>query len=206
MLDELKFKETVSKNLIKYRKAHGLTQAGLAEKLNYSDKAISKWERGESIPDAYTLNVIADFYGITINDLYLEEKKEIIPVKHNYKINTLITLLSFFLAWFVVLVVYFIIDNIDSITWDAKWIIILWAIPISFIPVTVFSALWFNNLVKSISVSCLVWGLALSLQLLIKHTTPNKASFIYIIAASLQVLIILFFVFMHTIKAERNKK
>ena len=42
-------KETISKNIIKYRKELGLTQLELADKLNYSDKTLSKWERAEAI-------------------------------------------------------------------------------------------------------------------------------------------------------------
>ena len=62
-------KENLSQNLIKFRKASGLTQIELAEKLNYSDKAVSKWERGESIPDLSVLKNIADLYGVTIDTL-----------------------------------------------------------------------------------------------------------------------------------------
>ena len=55
-------KENLARNLTLYRKASNLTQAELAEKLNYSDKAVSKWERGESVPDLYVLKQLADFY------------------------------------------------------------------------------------------------------------------------------------------------
>ena len=54
-MDEQKLKSQIGANLSAYRKRAGMTQAGLAEKLNYSDKAISKWERGESVPDVLIL-------------------------------------------------------------------------------------------------------------------------------------------------------
>ncbi|MFA6611421.1 MAG: helix-turn-helix transcriptional regulator, partial [Bacilli bacterium] len=63
MITEEKIKENIANNLIKYRKAHNLTQIQLAEKLNYSDKSISKWERQESIPDLVILSNIAELYG-----------------------------------------------------------------------------------------------------------------------------------------------
>ena len=44
-----------------------MTQAELAERLNYSDKAISKWERAESIPDIYILKRLADMFGVTVD-------------------------------------------------------------------------------------------------------------------------------------------
>ena len=52
-MDDLKL--TVARDLADCRRAAGLTQLQLAEKLNYSDKAVSKWERGESLPDVAVL-------------------------------------------------------------------------------------------------------------------------------------------------------
>ena len=54
-MDDEKVKKRIGANIAYYRRRAGLTQAGLAEKLNYSDKAVSKWERGDSIPDVLTL-------------------------------------------------------------------------------------------------------------------------------------------------------
>ena len=68
-MDAEKLKFLIGRNIAAHRKRAGLTQAGLAEKLNYSDKAVSKWERGESIPDVLTLAQLADRFGITVNDL-----------------------------------------------------------------------------------------------------------------------------------------
>ena len=59
-MDDEKLKKQIGANIISYRKRFQMTQAGLAEKLNYSDKAISKWERGESVPDVLTLMQIAE--------------------------------------------------------------------------------------------------------------------------------------------------
>ena len=60
-------KQTIADNLVGYRKKAGLTQQQLAEKLNYSDKAVSKWERAEAIPDVVVLKTIADIYGIKVH-------------------------------------------------------------------------------------------------------------------------------------------
>ena len=76
MIKENEFKTKVAKNLIYYRKANNLTQSDLAQKLNYSDKAISKWERGENLPDLYILTTISSLYGITLNDWLEAHKKD----------------------------------------------------------------------------------------------------------------------------------
>ena len=68
-MDGEKLKQQIGSNIAAYRKRAGLTQAGLAEKLNYSDKAVSKWERGESMPDVTTLVQLAEQFDITVNDL-----------------------------------------------------------------------------------------------------------------------------------------
>ena len=65
----VELKLVIAKNIAALRTAGGMTQIELAEKLNYSDKAVSKWERGESVPDVLTLMHLADQFGITVNDL-----------------------------------------------------------------------------------------------------------------------------------------
>ena len=61
------FKRIIANNITELRRSVPLTQAELAEKLNYSDKAVSKWERGESIPDVIVLKQIADLFGVTVD-------------------------------------------------------------------------------------------------------------------------------------------
>src|SRR5690554_6504635 len=69
--------KTVANNLVNYRKDKNLTQMELAEQINYSDKVISKWERGESLPGIDALKTIADFYKISVDDLIQEESKRL---------------------------------------------------------------------------------------------------------------------------------
>ena len=68
-MEDDKLKSRIGRNIATYRKHCGLTQAGLAEKLNYSDKAVSKWERGESVPDMLTMIRLAEQFEVTVNDL-----------------------------------------------------------------------------------------------------------------------------------------
>lgn len=62
------WKHIAAANMVRLRKASGMTQLQLAEQLHYSDKAVSKWERGESLPDLAVMKQLADFYGIRIDD------------------------------------------------------------------------------------------------------------------------------------------
>ena len=68
---EQEIREIVAKNIADFRKSAGLTQSELAEKINYSDKSVSKWERGESIPDVITLAQLAEFFGVNYRKDFL---------------------------------------------------------------------------------------------------------------------------------------
>ena len=84
--DEATLRKTVAKNIAQYRKAHHDTQLDLATKLNYSDKSVSKWERGESLPDVYILSQIADLYGVSVSALIgeIQPPKESKPHYHMF--------------------------------------------------------------------------------------------------------------------------
>lgn len=193
MVNEETFKQIIAKNLTKYRKINNLTQADLALKLSYSDKAISKWERGESLPDVYTLSKLAEFYGITLNDLCSET---IIPfqIKKTKKTNQLfICLLSATLVWFIATLLFVIFKLIPQTENYPIWLIFIAAIPTTFIVLCVYACLWYNNNIRSITVSGIVWGCAVLLQLLFNHLGFKNGALIYTIAATLQLLVILWF-------------
>ena len=68
-------REIIAENIVTLRKNAGLTQAELAERLNYSDKAISKWERAEAVPDVLVLAQLAELFGVTV-DYFLHTQDE----------------------------------------------------------------------------------------------------------------------------------
>ena len=139
-MDDEKLKRQIGINIAAYRKRNGLTQAGLAERLNYSDKAVSKWERGESVPDVITLVQLADQFDITVNDLL--EDPDALPGNPNNleqamtrvtektlkrKANKhIILLLSSLLVWFVALFLYVMVSSFDI---PYSWLAFLYAVP-----------------------------------------------------------------------------
>ena len=68
-------KKTIGKWIAILRKANGMTQKELAEKLFVSDKTVSRWERDECDPDLALIPVIADIFGITTDELLRGERK-----------------------------------------------------------------------------------------------------------------------------------
>ena len=191
-MDELQFRELIAQNLINYRKANNLTQQDVALRLNYSDKAVSKWERGESVPDAYTLSRIADLYGVSIDALCGKKEDEIVKIDNRKTIRMFITALSCGLAWAIAVLVFILFTLIPAFEFNHEWLILIYAIPVSFIVLTVFSAMWFGLATRCISVSGIVIGAALSIHLTLGLYIA-KAWLIYVLALALEILVILWY-------------
>ena len=190
------FKHIVTKNLVYYRKKANLTQLELAEKINYSDKAVSKWERGETLPDIYILKQLADIYGITV-DSFLNEKQETpnsASVLKQTFINRrlLITSMSIGLAWLLATIVYVILLWAGIRT--NSYLAFIFAIPVTAIIGIVFTGIWRKHWIQFSFVSLLVWSTLLSIFLLIKN---NDMGLIFIIGAPLQILVILWYLFIN---------
>lgn len=200
MENENKQQELLAKNLVYYRKASGLTQLELAEKFNYSDKSISKWERGEGFPDVFVLKSLADFYGITVDDFYSEEHKKI-SVKHNQKRKQIfIRLLSIGIGMLVTFLTFFLLDTL--LPKDAAfkpWLVFIYGLVVCSIIWLVWEFIYHKRFIRMFAVSTLVWTSALAIFLTFLVVMNLSLYFIFIVAIPLQILEILWFFF-------RNKK
>ncbi len=181
--DEATLRKTVAKNIAQYRKAHHDTQLDLATKLNYSDKSVSKWERGESLPDVYILSQIAELYGVSVSALIgeIQPPKESKPHYHMF-----ILLLSLALTMAVATLLFsmFMICKVDY----PAWMFFVYALPVCSIICIVFTSLWWGILWQGVSVSALIWTLGLSLYLSFEL---ENVSLIFLVCAALQVLTLL---------------
>lgn len=181
--DEATLRKTVAKNIAQYRKAYHDTQLDLATKLNYSDKSVSKWERGESLPDVYILSQIAELYGVSVSALIgeIQPPKESKPHYHMF-----ILLLSLALTMAVATLLFsmFMICKVDY----PAWMFFVYALPVCSIICIVFTSLWWGILWQGVSVSALIWTLGLSLYLSFEL---ENVSLIFLVCAALQVLTLL---------------
>ena len=184
-LSEERLKELFSRNLSVLRHRSGMTQLELAEKLNYSDKSISKWERGEGLPDLPVAMKIADLFGVSVNDLVSEKIPRKFLISRN---KVIITLLSIGIAWLVAAVSYFLFQFIAP-SWKSE-MLLAYAVPVSFIVAIVFTNIWFKKIYRFLSVSGFVWSLCICI---VSSIPVDKVTLLYIIAAVIQVLIILWF-------------
>lgn len=181
----------IAENLVYYRKKAKLTQSELANKLNYSDKSVSKWERAEGVPDIYILNQLAKLYGLSVNDFLTTKKKE--KVAKLFVSRLLITLLSVGMVWFVgtfcfcFLLLFF--PEINNY-WKL-WLIFIYSIPASCIVLIVFNNLYFKKFYNIIPVSIMCWSIALSLFL--SFLDYPKIEMVFIVAIPFQILVVLFY-------------
>lgn len=183
-------KNILAQNLVRLRKASNMTQSELAEKLSYSDKAVSKWERGESLPDIEILYEISKLYNVTIDELLSEEVK----INHTKKLKTkmrfIISLISSLLVWLIATIVFVFLVwlNPDK---ERQWLVFIYAIPVSSIVVLVFNSIWGNKMLNCLIVSVLMWTIILSIFL----TVPkfDNSYLIFFIAIPVQIIILCWF-------------
>ncbi|MBE6587028.1 MAG: helix-turn-helix transcriptional regulator [Ruminococcaceae bacterium] len=153
-------KKIVAKNIADLRHEAGMTQLELAEKLNYSDKAVSKWESGASIPDVGVLLEISRLFGVTVDYLLSEDHR--IPVKAIMKETVkgrkhlIITLLSVALVWLIATVVFVVLNLVGA--WGATWLLFIYAIPVSAVVLIVFNSIWGKRRQNYLYISILMWS------------------------------------------------
>ena len=160
-------KQTIASNISRLRKQKNLTQLEFAKALNYSDKAISKWERAESIPDIIILKQIADLFGVTvdyiINKHTDKEKILVIEEKKKSKINKIsLTLLATCPIWIISTIVFtFVLMFTNIYLWQAFVV----GIPFSLLIFLIFNSIWGNRRNNYFIVSCFVWSILLCFYL-----------------------------------------
>ena len=170
-------REIIGENLTELRKQKGYTQISLAEKLNYSDKAISKWENGSSLPPIDILLELANLYGVTLDYLVKDSSQKDKKLLKNDNVkrrnHILITLLSSVLVWIIATSVY--VFSYIPTKEVSLWTIFLWAVPINAIVLIVFNGIWGKRKYLLPAVMLLIWPLlaAIHLQVLVLYPDIN---------------------------------
>ncbi|MBQ9989464.1 MAG: helix-turn-helix domain-containing protein [Lachnospiraceae bacterium] len=168
-MQELKF--IIAKNIQALRQNKGMTQVDLAQKLSYSDKSVSKWERGESLPDITVLKAVADLFEVSLDYLVEAEHAEKTALagmskaevekkqKRNYYI---ITCTSILIVAIIASLLYVILTMVFPGT-AYPWLCYAYAVPAAMIVWLVFNSIWFNPHLNFIIVSVMIWSLLAAL-------------------------------------------
>ena len=203
-MDGEKLKKLIGHNIAMYRKRARMTQAGLAEKLNYSDKAVSKWERGESVPDVLTLAQIAEQFGICVDDLLLDPNvlpehtgkvqhamEKVVERTLKRKANKNIILgLSSILVWFVAMLLYVIISSLDV---PYSWLAFIYAVPANAIVLLSLRSAWRDFRWNRALISAIMWGGLLSLFITMLILANINVWKVFLLGALGQLAILLWF-------------
>ncbi len=186
-------KSILAKNITELRIHHNMTQMELAEKLNYSDKTISKWERAESSPDISVLVELAELFGVTLDYLVKGELAEIVtterkPKEEKYN-RRVISYLSEGCGWIVAIFAFIITTLIlNKVTF--QWLYFVYTLPVVLIVKLVFNSIWFNPRHNYFIVSMLMWSILAAVHITFLYFKVN-VSLIYFLGVAGQVVIIL---------------
>lgn len=163
-----KLKKWIGANIAAYRKRAGWTQAEMAQRLNYSDKAVSKWERGDSVPDVITLATLAKHFGVTVNDLLADPatlpeepwaQREPAAPRAN---RNVIAGLSTLLVCFVSLLCYEILSFSHV---PNSWLAFVYAVPVDAIVLLSLRSAWKDYRWNRLYISLIIWGVLLCVAL-----------------------------------------
>ena len=205
MEEKKNLEQIVADNLVYYRKAAGLTQLEVAEKFNYSDKSISKWERAEGLPDILVLKALADFYDIRVDDFFREEKAKIKMTRKSRR--WFIFGLSETLVW-LVFGVFFSVFSIALPNVFAWWLLFVYAAAASAILAVVWAGIYHKRLYQLIATSCIVWFTIASIYLTaLMVTLPNPNPnlwLLFLIGVPLEILAVLWYFLRKNLKKKVN--
>ena len=187
-------KSIIAKNISELRLSNNMTQMELAEKLNYSDKTISKWERAESTPDISVLIEIAEIFGVTLdylikpehtNDDFVDDTKAE-KAKYNRRV---IAYMSESVGW-IVAIFAFIITSLILEDGKFQFLYFVYALPAVLIVKLVFNSIWFNPRHNYMIISALMWSLLAAIQITFLFFGIN-VSLIYLLGVAGQIVIVL---------------
>ena len=187
-LSELKLISAI--NIIKLRTRAGLTQAELGEKLNYSDKTISKWERGEAIPDAYVLTQMAEIFGVTVDYLLSShdawespDQQAARQAEAGYSVNMIIAI-SVLGVWTMALTIFVLLWLFDIILWETFIV----ALPVSILTYMVLICVFRRRQHLQFVIAAFV----LSMFILLYFTLPMQKPWqLFLIAIPAEIIVFL---------------
>ena len=181
-------KNIIAKNISNLRKENKLTQLELAEKMNYSDKAVSRWERGETLPDIDVLLKLCDLFNVKFEYLISENPSESSKKKTNKaEIGNKLTiaLLAVSIVWLIATFIYVYSEIIFN---TSTWKIFIWAVPATFLVGQVANILWGNRKIGLALTSGFCWTLLASIY--IQYLSLNMW-LIFLLGIPIQVSLIL---------------
>lgn len=190
-MDAEELKQRIGANIAAFRKENGLTQAELANRLNYSDKAVSKWERGESIPDVLILAQLASEFGITVDTLLglAAVPRQPEPEKPRAD-RRVIQMLSSLLVWGVALLVFVVLSSVNV---PKSWVSFAYAVPVNAIVLLSLRSAWRNFRLNCALISVIVWSCLFGIYLTLLLFAHANVWRVFLLGIPGQLAVLLWF-------------
>jgi len=148
----------IADNINSLRKKNNMTQGELAERLNYSDNAVSRWERGDATPSIETLQQIAEIFSVPIE--YLLKQNSVEAMDKDEKKQTInkiaTTIISVSVVWFVATIAYVYGELFFHTNF---WMFFCYAVPVSCLVMLPFQAYWGGNVYRFVILTVLQWSI-----------------------------------------------
>ena len=180
-------REIIAKNITDLRNSENMTQLKLAELLNYSDKAVSKWERAESLPDVTVLKEIADIFGVSVDYLISPNHKAGERTRRNRN-KMLVSLLSVALVYLLATVVFVTLLFVGNGAIPA-WVVYLYALIPAFVVLLVFNSIWGVGKLNYLIISFLIWSVLLAAFITVTVLSSGRAWLIFLLGIPAELIV-----------------
>lgn len=203
-MESRELKLIVAQNIYYLRTINHLTQYELGQKLNYSDKAISKWERGDGLPDALVLLQMSQLFDVTVDYILTEHKEQDKKVEAapQSKVKKMITLIVIVGVYSLALLAYVMLAFAEIYHWQ----IFIYAVPVCAIVSIVFDSVWNKGKGVFVFASILVWSILATVYFAITSAIgyENMLWMIFLIGIPIQIIVFLAFGIKITVTFNKN--
>lgn len=183
-------RQTISQNLARLRREKGVTQAELAEQFNYSDKAISRWEHGDTLPDVNVLCELCEFYGVTLNDLVAEDctlptEGAVKRKRDSFLYRLWICIMWAAMIWLLATIVFAYTLSVRDV---GLWVVFVFAVPVSTAAVALAGRSMIRGIARFILASVVMWTTIASVYL---YFLSYNFWMIFLVGVPLQLILFL---------------
>ncbi|MBQ7907560.1 MAG: helix-turn-helix transcriptional regulator [Clostridia bacterium] len=204
-MESKELKQIVAQNIYYLRTENHLTQYELGQKLNYSDKAISKWERADGLPDALVLLEMSKLFNVTVDYILTEHKEQDkrVETAPQSRVKKIISLIAIVGVYSIALLAYVML----AVAEINHWQIFIYALPVCAIVAIIFSSVWHKGRGVFAYGSVLVWSILATVYFAITSAIGynNMLWMIFLIGIPLQIIVFLAFGIKITITFNKNK-
>ena len=191
----------IGKYLAELRKFYKVTQEELAVRVGVTRQAVSKWERGDVLPDIVTFRMIAECFGVSVDELISGDKPKEMSKRGK---RILVTLLSCALVIFLATVGGLFYSSFAD--FEHLWLFYVYAMPVCSIVWIVFSQLWFSRGIRELAISALVWSAGASIYLSVLVFAHRQLWFLFVVCAVFQILVFIWFALVERLARERENR